>query len=667
MRAADTIDTQATIPLREKRPVLLNLAGFMLIPATTLALVLCIAMVGIIYFENSHQDRIYPGVAILGIDLGGMSAVEAKKALDAAFPYPDHATFSFTDPGTGKTWTATPSELGLDIDLDATVNEALGIGREGEFLDNLLTQLDVYRFGRQLAPVVVVDLNGALSFMEKVALEIYRPVTDASLVFAEDELFTTPSQIGRQMNLADAYNLLSQLLLSLQNGNIQLVVDETWPQITDEAAAEVLVKADKITRESLTVYLPEKVNDTDPEPQTLSRQELADMLILWLDESISPPRFMVRLDEAALTAWLAPLVDLLKTEPKDARFIFNDETGQLDVVENSVPARSLNVAATVERIIEQASTDNHRVPLVIDWTKPEVNEDATGAQLGITELIAVGESSFAGSSDVRVHNIATAASRFLGIVVKPGEEFSFNKYLGDVTEETGFEEGLIIFGGRTIKGVGGGVCQVSTTIFRAALRSGFPIPERWPHGYRVGYYEQGTGPGLDATVFYPAVDFRFVNDSPYYVLIEAYTYEKAKTLEFKFYSTKDGRTVEIGEPEVSNVIPHPPDRYEENPELATGEINKVDWAADGADVVIKRIVKAADGSVMLEDEFESHYLPWQAVYEYGPGTEGMPPPEAAAETEGATATPETTDTTGTTDGVEPDGTPTPEPSATPTP
>src|SRR5512147_796441 len=151
-------------------------------------------------------------------------------------------------------------------------------------------------------------------------------------------------------------------------------------------------------------------------------------------------------------------------------------------------------------------------------------------------------------------NIGAATAQFQGVLIKPGETFSFNKYLGDVSLDKGFAEALIIFNGRTVTGVGGGVCQVSTTVFRAAFSAGFPIIERWPHAYRVGWYERGFGPGLDATVFSPYVDFKFTNDTPYALLIESYANDAAGRLTFKFYSTPDGRQVAVSEPIVENVV-----------------------------------------------------------------------------------------------------------------
>jgi vancomycin resistance protein YoaR len=457
-------------------------------------------------------------------------------------------------------------------------------------------------------------------------------------------LLATPSQIGRQVDLADAYEQLAAPLGNLSGAEITLVIDETTPTITDEAVAEVLEEAERMVSQPITVSLEEAVYPGDEAigPLTLTREGLVNMLILELDEDATPPRYQVRLDQEAIATEIASLSPLIETETVNARFMFNDDTGLLEVLSPSVPARALDIESTVAQIVAQATTDDREVPLAIEWIKPAVSEDATGEELGITELVAQGQTFFPGSSTVRVHNVAVAASRFHGIVIGPGETFSFNQYLGDVSEETGFEKGLIIFGGRTIEGVGGGVCQVSTTAFQAAFYAGFPIMERHPHGYRVSYYEHGEGPGLDATVFYPDIDFQFINDTPYHLLIEAYTNERAQRLTFRFYSTSDGRTVEKVGPEIKNVVPHPPDLYEEDEELPAGEIKQVDWAADGADVLVERIIRGPDGSVLREDGFFTHYLPWQAVYNYGPGTEGMPPePE---ETPEPGATPEPTPT-----------------------
>ncbi len=613
--------------------LLKSLAGFLLVPALAIALVMGAAAAGLIYFEQSYEGRIYPGVTAWGVDLEGMTPEEARDALVDAFPYPDQTAFTFRDPGTGQTWSATPAELGVTFDVESTIAQAHQVGRGDTLGNNLTQQLDIYLNGRHLSPVLVRDSNAAIAFLEAIALEIYLPVMDAGLVLAESQLIATPSQVGRQMNMADAHERLSAPLGALGGAEIELIVDETLPEINDQDVIGTLAEAERLVGQPITVFLAEQSYEEDAqiEPLVFTRQALVSALLLELDRTTTPPHYTVRLDRDMLTAQLEPLAPLLETEPANARFIFNDDTRLLEVLQNSVPARRLNISATVDQIIAQATTDSRELPLVIEWVKPLVSEDATAESLGITELVAEGQTFFPGSSEVRVHNIAIAASRFHGIVIAPGDTFSFNEYLGDVSEETGFENGLIIFGGRTIEGVGGGVCQVSTTAFQAAFYAGFPVQERYPHGYRVSYYEHGEGPGMDATVFYPVVDLKFVNDTPYHLLIETYTNERAQRLTFRFYSTSDGRTVEKVSTDIWDVIPHPPDLYEEDLELALGEIKQVDWSADGANVLVKRVIRAADGRIIREDQFFSRYLPWQAIYHYGPGTENIPTPEPTPE------------------------------------
>jgi vancomycin resistance protein YoaR len=203
--------------------------------------------------------------------------------------------------------------------------------------------------------------------------------------------------------------------------------------------------------------------------------------------------------------------------------------------------------------------------------------------------------------------------------------------LGDVSLDSGYAEAWIIFGDRTIKGVGGGVCQVSTTLFRTAFFGGYQIDERYSHAYRVGYYEQtrsggydSTLAGLDATVFAPVVDFKFTNDTQYWLLMETYVDPGARTLIWKFYSTSDGRTVDWQTSGLTNIVPELDPLYEENSDLAKGEVRQVDWGVDGADVSITRTVTRS-GQVIHQDDFYTHYVPWRDIFQYGPGTKDMPP------------------------------------------
>jgi vancomycin resistance protein YoaR len=242
-------------------------------------------------------------------------------------------------------------------------------------------------------------------------------------------------------------------------------------------------------------------------------------------------------------------------------------------------------------------------------------------------LIASETTYFYHSSDARIQNIVTAANLFNGVLVAPGETFSMANILGDVSLENGFAEALIIYGGRTIKGVGGGVCQVSTTLFRTVFFAGFPVVERYSHAYRVSYYELSRDgsvdsnlAGLDATVYAPLVDFKFVNDTPYWMLMETDINVGERTLTWKLYSTSDGRSVTWETTGPVNTVPAPDPAFEENPDLNENQIRQVDYAAEGADVDVTRTVWR-NGQVYFTDEFRTHYEPWRAVCEFGPGTE----------------------------------------------
>ncbi|MBI5619631.1 VanW family protein, partial [Candidatus Gottesmanbacteria bacterium] len=190
----------------------------------------------------------------------------------------------------------------------------------------------------------------------------------------------------------------------------------------------------------------------------------------------------------------------------------------------------------------------------------------------------------------------------------------FNDAVGDISAATGYQSAYIIKEGKTVLGDGGGVCQVSTTLFRAALDAGLTIIERRAHAYRVHYYEEGGyKPGLDATVFGPTVDLKIKNDTPAYILIQATIDTQRMTLAFDLYGTNDGRRSEILNHQVWGITPPPPDLYQDDPTIPAGVIKQVDFAAWGAQTSFR--YKVTRNSEVLQDQvFTSNFRPWQAVY-----------------------------------------------------
>ncbi|MEW5987871.1 MAG: VanW family protein [Chloroflexota bacterium] len=593
------------------------LGWFLVTPLSVFALLSIVGAILLAQHQSQFQDRIYTGVSLWGADLSGLDQAQATQVAAGVFPYPNQPAITLVDPATGQEWVKAPADLGVAFDVEATVEQAFQVGRQAGPLGNLREQFDAWYFGRHLSPILVFDEGRLATFLNELSSAIDRPAVDATLSYDGVTASYTPAQVGRTLDAADARSRILSALSDLGQARIELLIHENQPRVRD--TAEAAARIQQIIGSPMALYLQEPLDGVDISRVEITPQELAVWLRIELvDNGDGTARHEVFLDENAVRSWLDQFA-AIQREPVNARFYFDDYTRQLVVVEPHVSGRALDVEATLQQFMAQVGTANRSLPFVLQEIVPVVNANATAEELGITELVSQSTTWFYGSSANRKHNIARAAARFYGIVIAPGEEFSFNHFLGDVTEEEGFETGLIIVGGRTVEGVGGGVCQVSTTVFQAAFWAGFPIVERWAHGYRVPYYDDGEGAGMDATVFSPVVDFRFINNTPHYLLIENYYDENYESLTFKFYSTSLGRQVVKEGPFTENVVPPNPDVWEYNEELVEGEVKQVDWAVEGSDVTVRRIVYNSQGELLLDDTFVSNYIPWQNVYQYGPG------------------------------------------------
>lgn len=307
-------------------------------------------------------------------------------------------------------------------------------------------------------------------------------------------------------------------------------------------------------------------------------------------------------------------------EAIDAQFsIENNKVTTFKESENGraldFPQLRAEINNQAHKLIAKESKDSITMTIPILNVEPRVTTEEAN-EFGIVEKIAEGKSEFKGSIPNRIYNISLAASRVNGVLLAPGEEFSFNKYLGDVSRLTGYKEAYVIQNGRTVLGDGGGVCQVSTTVYRAALNAGLPITERHAHAYRVGYYEQNSPAGLDATIFYPRVDLRFKNDTNNHILIQNQFDEQNQTLVYTFYGKKDDRVVELSEPITTSRSAPPEALYQDDPNLPRGTTKQVDFAASGAKISFTRKV-TKDNKVLIDETITSAYRPWQAVFLVG--------------------------------------------------
>ncbi len=581
--------------------------------AYVLATIVLLAFLVVRIYEWRYQDRIYPEVTVWGLDLGGLGLNEAMALLDHQFnPYQgEQLTLRYGQ----QAWQVSPSDLGVSLNAAATAVSAHAVGREATLWDSLQEQAQALRRGYEVEPILKFDTGAAMVFLSQLAREVNRPVHNANLTVDGLEVEVTSGQVGWDVHLAATYQLLHERLASFSGGEVELVVQEQPPLITDVSETQALVETmigSPLLLSPNFEALGELVGDL--ESWTLGQESISDMLIIrQVKEDDSAAKLEVELDQEKLEAFVEGLAGQIERSPQNARFDFDETAGVLTPTFNSQEGRALDITETMRLINAHVTTTDREITLPILAVRPQVADD-DGPSLGIVELVSEGVTHFKGSSAGRIQNIQVSASKFHGLVIPPGQTFSFNEHLGDVSAEAGYEESLIIFGDRTRVGIGGGVCQVSTTAFRAAFWGAFPILERSAHGFRVSWYEPPVG--LDATIYSPWVDLKFLNDTSYYLLIETEADAQTGTLTFRFYSTKVGRTVEMEGPVEDNVIPHEPPVYEDDPTLPNGTTKQVEWARDGVDVTLYRIIKEGD-EVISREEFFSRYQPWTAVYLVG--------------------------------------------------
>ncbi len=329
----------------------------------------------------------------------------------------------------------------------------------------------------------------------------------------------------------------------------------------------------------------------------------------------------VRYNNGVIDQFVKQSEDVYNREPKNALFTF--ENGKVTSFKADEPGMKLQSEEFLMNLKKEIqSISDKKKNIVISFKEEEIKPEITLAEandFGIEELIGEGKSDYTHSIPSRVHNLILAASKFDGVIIPKGETFSFNTLVGDISSSTGYQPAYVIKNGRTVLGDGGGVCQVSTTMFRAALNTGLPITERHAHAYRVSYYENDSEPGFDATIYSPTVDLKFKNDTPGAILIQMEVDKDQKLLTFRFYGKKDDRKVEISPATVWDVAPPPEPLYEDDPTLPNGTVKQVDYPAWGAKAKFEYKVFDKNGEVMQNETFYSSYRPWQAVFLRGTG------------------------------------------------
>lgn len=580
---------------------------------------LIVMIFALLAYQIAYLNRVYPGVVVMGIDAGGMTEPELSAAIAARAP--DYLKRSVTVTAGEQSWTFSGQELGLHINAKIIAGKVYAVGREGDLFTDMSTHFELLQNPYVVDPLLWYDTGPTNLVLQQLAQEINVSPRDAQLIIQPDgRVEAIPAQRGRQLHVDATRAEIEASLFGGKGERVEAVVQEILPAIPEIEPARR--QAENLLNAPI-VFRAQVAETGEPLLAQLDQPTVAGMVeVVHRVDETGKTQIGLELDPQKFTPYFEQLAQAIYRQPVDAKLDFNEETSEVTVMEESQNGYELDLAAAYARVPALLENPANVIDLPLRVTPATISSENL-AELGIEALVSESTSYFKGSSEGRMKNIDLAAARFDNVVVPPGGIFSFNDHLGEVTKENGFDESLIIFGNRTAVGIGGGVCQVSTTVFRAAFFGGFEIVERWAHGYRVGWYETNSGPGLDATIYSPDVDFRFRNDTEHYLLIKTETDLAAGTLTFRFYGTPTNREVIVGEAKETNRVKPQPPLYEEDPSLPKGVVEQVDWANDGLDVSITRTVKVGE-TVIHEDNFISRYRPWRAIFKVGTG--GSPTP-----------------------------------------
>ncbi len=293
--------------------------------------------------------------------------------------------------------------------------------------------------------------------------------------------------------------------------------------------------------------------------------------------------------------------------------VFRNEGGHW--VARQVTGWRADATATRQALLKAILAGKREAVAVVHLSAPARSVNVF-AQRGVLYHLAGGESSYRGSPPFRVRNILVGAQKLDNTFIAPGKELNFNREVGEISAETGFVKGFVISGGTLEKEDGGGICQVSTTVFRMAYAAGLPITERHAHSHRVEYYDPV---GLEATVYAPSKNLRFRNDTAHHLFVQASWDTRADTLRFDLFGGKPDRTVKVAKPSVGQFKPPAQPTFSPDPRVRAGGRRLLDVPMQGMTAIIQRTVRMDDGQKVRRDTLKSVYAPWGAVYGVAPG------------------------------------------------
>lgn len=550
---------------------------------------------GLLASQVYFADRVYPGMRVVGIDLGGMTRDQAAQTLGKADLAADLPPVEVV---VGQQVSQlTPTQLGWRPDLEATLDAAFGMGRDWS---QVLVPLRGLSGGVDVPVVGQIDKEQLEKSLRGLVVAQYRPPRNAQVVWTQTEYQVRPEQQGLTHDWARA---AEQYQANPRLTRLEMIPRVLVPSVKAADLQPGVDQLNALLKPLTLVYLaPDQTRKT----LVLAVPEVAQLAV--------PSASSVEWREKPMKTLLAR-VQKYDRPARDARYVRQKDS---QVVQPEQIGYALSVEAAAEAIRTALLAGDTQVNLPVVAVQPAVVAASLPRPEALT-LLATATTSFAGSAQSRITNVEVAASRLNGYVVPAGSTFSFNQAIGTISLESGFKDALVISGGRTVEGLGGGVCQVSTTAFRALYKAGLPIVERHAHAYAVRYY--GT-PGFDAAIYQPSLDLRMKNDTNAALLISARTDRARRKITVEVWGQPQQRTVKVSAPVILSSTPAPLARYQVDSSLAPGVRKQVDWAARGYRTQVTRTITLPEGS--RTDTLSTSYRPWRAVYLVGPSSKRTP-------------------------------------------
>lgn len=591
---------------------------------TALFLTVVIGISGTLYiFDRAYAGKIYPNVTIRGVAVGELSPAEARSSLQQQFaPFlAQPVTLTYA----GRTWTPTLAELGVELEIDRAVERAYSAGRQNGLIDNLREVAAVWENGLELPLHMTINQSTMQAYLLARVAEVEQPAVDAELILDGTLISVLPGSTGQQVLVADTLQEITAAVQGLAPQTISLRTRELQPRLDDSAAIAAQQEIARLLAGPLTIA-------ADEQTFSWSLEELARLIRVERVVGSTGDQLIVSFDREQIRSKIGALADATQIDGAYPRVDWNG--GDLTIIREGEPGLRIDEARAEELIL--AALDRpasaRSVTLPFKDVPPPVTADNL-SQLGINELLSVGRSDFSGSKPYRITNINAGMKLLHGILLAPGDEFSFNNTIGRIDASNGFVEGYAIVQNRTQLEWGGGICQDSTTMFRAAFWAGLPITERWGHSFYISWYdkyafgEYGNGPGMDATIFTGGPDLKFLNDTGHWLLIQTFVDNSRTLAEVRIYGTDTGREVTLEGPTITNRIPAPTDPvYVAEPSRPRGSIHQSDTARGGMTILFTRVVKQ-NGQIVERREFQTKFKPWPNIFEVNPadlGPDGKP-------------------------------------------